>query len=1040
MEKTKMNEPPNELISVQQNELSVLELADSVALKTFAQSLDLLPVVPMSEQEKAIKAAEGSRFFHVSKLVYDSDENNLHKLTSVYSAAAAIRANPAMILCSDGQAVELYFGICGESDINKVFPKVKTLYRTILGNFPGSLDPELDAVLQDNDRLEKTLSRCVPGEASVASVTGIASLREDKTDSNEAFSQGIEKLIDTMRGTPFAALFIANAVEPFELAQIKAEYEQLYTALSPMARQVQTINASRSESISVQTSRTISDTKGETVSHALSVGKSLTETHTEGESTTNSDTLGGSVGGSSGLFPGPNASVNYSHSYSRTQTTSDSVAVGMTKTKTDTVGTNTAHTDAKTQGEGKADTTTVGESLQVTYENKTILHLQQTLDMQLERIRACESYGMFAASAYFIAPNKPDAEMAACAYKSLISGKNTGLETASVNSWTTENGSQEVAEYLRRLRHPVFQLDVHNQVTPAALVSAQELAIQMSLPNQSAPGVTVIESAAFGRNISKIGGSTAPKKSFRLGSLYHMGQTTNRPIELDIQSMAMHTFVTGSTGAGKSNTVFQLISQLRRKKVKFLVVEPAKGEYKHVFGSEVRVYGTNPDITQLLRIDPFRFPKGIHILEHLDRLVEIFNVCWPMYAAMPAVLKDAIERAYIDVGWDLRASTNRYDDSLFPTFADVLEKIEVVLNESAFSADNKGDYTGALTVRLRSLTNGINGMIFTSDALTDAELFDKNVIVDLSRVGSTETKALIMGLLVMKLQEYRMVQSTGENTPLQHVTVLEEAHNLLKRTSTEQSADSANLAGKSVEMLANAIAEMRAFGEGFIIADQAPGLMDMSVIRNTNTKIIMRLPDQSDRELVGRAAGLNDSQIEELSRLGMGVAAVYQNDWLEAVLCKVDYYEPQQNGSRSVEKQRPAVPEKDMQILTSVLRGKADKLKPESILSSSLPARCKRLLLDASADTAQKKQASTETVYTYFRASELMGHIRAKDSAADYRRKMTSLLQEPLQTFDPGLTDTVLLFLAHAQSMRDSSFIPLYNAFAETEFHRGGVR
>ena len=32
---------------------------------------------------------------------------------------------------------------------------------------------------------------------------------------------------------------------------------------------------------------------------------------------------------------------------------------------------------------------------------------------------------------------------------------------------------------------------------------------------------------------------------------------------------------------------------------------------------------------------------------------------------------------------------------------------------------------------------------------------------------------------------------------------------------------------------------MRTYGEGFVIADQSPGLLDMSVIRNTNTKIVL---------------------------------------------------------------------------------------------------------------------------------------------------------------------------------------------------------
>ena len=96
--------------------------------------------------------------------------------------------------------------------------------------------------------------------------------------------------------------------------------------------------------------------------------------------------------------------------------------------------------------------------------------------------------------------------------------------------------------------------------------------------------------------------------------------------------------------------------------------------------------------------------------------------------------------------------------------------------------------------------------------------------------------------------------------------------------------------GKSVEMLTNAIAEMRTYGEGFVIADQAPGLLDRSIIRNTNTKIIMRLPDRSDRELVGSAANLNEDQITELAKLPCGVAEVYQNEWIQPVLCKVDKY------------------------------------------------------------------------------------------------------------------------------------------------------
>ena len=121
-----------------------------------------------------------------------------------------------------------------------------------------------------------------------------------------------------------------------------------------------------------------------------------------------------------------------------------------------------------------------------------------------------------------------------------------------------------------------------------------------------------------------------------------------------------------------------------------------------------------------------------------------------------------------------------------------------------------------------------------------------------------------------------------------------EDYNILRRTSTEQSEEGSNLAGKSVEMIANAIAEMRTYGEGFIIADQSPSAVDISAIRNTNTKIIMRLPDEQDRELAGKAAALKDEQLDEIARFPKGVAVVYQNDWMEPVLCKVSKFDTEE--------------------------------------------------------------------------------------------------------------------------------------------------
>ena len=343
-----------------------------------------------------------------------------------------------------------------------------------------------------------------------------------------------------------------------------------------------------------------------------------------------------------------------------------------------------------------------------------------------------------------------------------------------------------------------------------------------------------------------------------------------------------------------------------------------------------------------------------------------------MYAAMPAILKDAIERSYINAGWDLRKSKNKYNERLFPNFIDVLQQIDEVMDMSQYSSDNKGDYKGALSTRLRSLTNGINGLVFTTDEIPAEELFDKNVIIDLSRVGSSETKSLIMGLLVMKLQEHRIATCDGMNVALNHVTVLEEAHNLLKRTSTEQSTEGSNLLGKSVEMLTNAIAEMRTYGEGFIIADQAPGMLDMAVIRNTNTKIIMRLPEYSDRELVGRAAGLKDEQIVELSKLNKGVAAIYQNDWIESVLCKVKMYSSDDPEYKFETKETAEYRDIKGEIISRLIAKDLMHLidtVDEELIVSNIPVAAKCRLFDyASAPNSKKFDLAAAIAYELFSA------------------------------------------------------------------------
>jgi len=917
------------------------------------------------------------------------------------------------------------------------------------GNFPGTelhrvnvecVKDENKGKIINDEYVVQVVNNSFRQINTIASVSGIAALRNTNEHKSSEFVQGMEKLLDSMRGKEYSAIFIADAMPNSTIESICAEYEDIYAQMSPFKQSVQTLNSSESKTDTTSVIEGITDTTNE------SLAKSLTHGVTHGISRTN--TVGGSIGVETKLkLPfaegGVNVSADYHHSRGTTESTADS--------NTDSSTTGTAKSISKQNSVANALTSSDGEALQVTFENRSIKTLLDRIDEQIKRLRSCEDFGMFDCCVYFTSNKYENAVAAASTYKSLMRGENSSVEASAVNVWTNENKEdstvERITQYLSRFYHPIFAIkageDFYYPVSAALLVSGKELAYQFSLPKKSVNGIPVIECAEFGRNVMSLDNEYSG--IINIGNIYHMHHMESEEVMLNSKDLTAHTFITGSTGAGKSNAIYQLLSELVAKTdATFMVVEPAKGEYKEVFGNNksihVQVYGSNPYLTELLRINPFRFPKKTHIYEHLDRLVEIFNVCWPMYAAMPAVLKAALERAYISAGWDLKTSRNITGVDIYPSFASVSREVKRYIEESDYSNENKGNYKGALVTRLESLTNGINGMIFTNDDLSEEELFEQNVIIDLSRIGSMETKALIMGLLIMRLQEYRSGTSK-RNSDLKHITVLEEAHNLLRRTSSEQSADNSNLLGKSVEMLANSIAEMRTYGEAFIIADQAPGLLDMSVIRNTNTKIIFRLPDFSDRQLVGKSANLTDHQIIELAKLKTGVAAVYQNNWINPVLCQFPRYEISGHEylQPNIHDFTDNAPETVLKIIMEPeFRNHMDNVDFEKevinkIKVSSLSDWLKIQLLNylvAKNDTEKVIQLA-EIAYHFFDAEKILNDVLKAADIQDWEDRVIASIRPSIQAFTDEQVENMIAILTREHFQKDRTYEPIYLGYIE---------
>lgn len=900
---------------------NALNLVDDVVLKSYLKRLDSMDIASMPEAEGADSSIV---LFKINRMVYEEDEFATDKFISAISSMSFADCSVFLVIDGYRDKTDFYLGVKNNDPKRTTASVADTFKSSLVGQFPG-IDIDDCSIVEKGKKssLQEQVLRRISNASSLSSYVGIPAFKdEDGKYDNKNYVQGTEKLAQAMQGKRYIAIILASNLTTDVVTEIRNGYETIYSQLSPMA--TQQLAYSTNESLANAINRSKGVTQGKTKTHTIG------ESHTNGTSSSHSKSdsetkksktavccsvLGGvlsavgfglmstDAGAAIGMplmAAGGAMSAVGAAGKSKTTGTTDTYGTSQSDTENRSMSDAESHSETFTDSLGKTATIGSSKNYTLTIHNKHIEELMKRIDQELERISMSESTGLWSVASYFFSYDNDfaSAESASTIFKSIMQGEESGVETSAINSWIDNSQKMKMlTNSVCHLSHPVFwnNLTVNGEnikVENSSLLSSKELAMLLSLPHKSVPGFPVVEHVSLAKEVIR-NNESLMKREVSLGCIFDLGKAyiENR-VKLDVKSLTQHVFVTGSTGCGKSETIYKLINETKQVGTKFLVIEPAKGEYKNVFG-DVNVFGTNPLIMPLLRINPFSFPTGVHVLEHIDRLTEIFNVCWPMYSAMPAVLKKAMLDAYESCGWDLRLSVNRLSqgEDVYPSFLDLFLSLEKVITESAYSEEVKSNYSGALLTRVESLTNGLNGEIFSVNELSNMVLFDENCIIDLSRVGSQETKSLIMGILIMRLSEYRMTGANTPNSALKHLTVLEEAHNILKRVSTEQSQEGSNMAGKSVEMITNAIAEMRTYGEGFVIVDQSPTSVDKAAIKNTNTKIVMRLPDEDDRKVSGKAAGMSDKQIDEIAKLPTGVAVVYQNDWVSPVLCKIDRME-----------------------------------------------------------------------------------------------------------------------------------------------------
>ncbi len=440
----------------------------------------------------------------------------------------------------------------------------------------------------------------------------------------------------------------------------------------------------------------------------------------------------------------------------------------------------------------------------------------------------------------------------------------------------------------------------------STFLTSAEVATLIQFPREEVPGYTIQDYVRFDVDFRAPEDMTLP-----LGHIQQNGRDMPGTFNISLDALAKHAVVIGVTGSGKTTTVMGLLDRVIEAGKSFLVIEPAKTEYRALRSalaprSELRVYTLGNETVAPFRLNPFEFetddePGSVSLLTHIDFLKAVFNAAFILYAPMPHVLEEALHEVYEDKGWDIASGINRrvqdwsqrHRYPIFPTLTDLYRKVEVVTERLGYHDEVERNVKAGLKARIGSLRIGSKGlMLDTARGIPMQDLLSKPTILEMENIGNDDEKTFLMGLFLAKLYEYRRLQAATGQQPagLQNLLVIEEAHRLLQNTSTYVDVESANPRAQAIEVFTNMLSEMRAYGQGVLVAEQIPSKLAPDVLKNTNLKIVHRLIAYDDRRSIGHTMNLNDEQQTYLGILTPGMAAVYAEGADHAYLVRMENY------------------------------------------------------------------------------------------------------------------------------------------------------
>lgn len=558
----------------------------------------------------------------------------------------------------------------------------------------------------------------------------------------------------------------------------------------------------------------------------------------------------------------------------------------------------------------------VGRTVAKNYLNKFAQFTEKLTDMHCERLRKGRNLGFWNVGTYVMGYRDEDVTTVLGMLRSIYSGDETYIEPIRLHLLHQPEAIKAMKGFeLIPVVHPdavvkenePLQTEWHMLGNAYQYLSTplntEELSLETSLPRKDVPGLRFVRSSVrFANNP----GANDCKGMLSMGKIIDSGVVQGNDYSIDVNSLVKHSLIVGSTGCGKTTTCKTIINEVLNRDIPVLIIEPVKDEYVrwavkwneehpenpvNIYMPGVKnleMFGVKEGARALspLKLNPFQ-PSAVEgapidLLTRCEQLTALINASLPSSDILPVIMEEAFFTFMSETyKYEFTSGETKQKED-YPKLDKVLPVARKILNGRGYSQEVANGLAAALDTRFQYLVRGKRGEILNVFRSTSYEkLFNQTTVVNLSKIANQKDKALIMSLLMLSLYEYRIsaynydenYRRNAQKNELLHLTVVEEAHNVLARPRIDL-AGVGNPQQVVADLFGNMLSEIRGYGEGLMIVDQVPTRLIDDAVRNTNYKIAHRLSAKEDVEVMASALGLRLDQQGLIPLLQQGQAVI----------------------------------------------------------------------------------------------------------------------------------------------------------------------